>query len=87
MRLTVRMKRVFEAQALGFVATVSSDGTPNLSSKGTTSVWDDEHLVFLHLCSPNTVANHARNLGVEMNVVDRTVAAPGYRSTRHLRRS
>lgn len=46
MRLTVRMKRVFEEQALGFVATVSSDGTPNLSPKGTTSVWDDEHLVF-----------------------------------------
>jgi uncharacterized protein len=73
-RLTVRMKRVFEEQALGFVATVSSDGTPNLSPKGTTSVWDDEHLVFLHLCSPNTFANLARNPGVEINVVDRSSA-------------
>jgi predicted pyridoxine 5'-phosphate oxidase superfamily flavin-nucleotide-binding protein len=77
-RLTVRMKRVVEEQALGFVATVSSDGTPNLSPKGTTSVWDDEHLVFLHLCSPNAVANLARNPGVEINVVD-PILRKGYR--------
>jgi len=27
------------------VATVRPDGTPNLSPKGTTAVWDDDHLV------------------------------------------
>src|SRR6185295_14131401 len=36
------MKRVVEEQRLGFVATVCPDGTPNLSPKGTTAVWDDE---------------------------------------------
>ena len=46
--LTSDMKRVVEEQRLGFVATVCADGTPNLSPKGTTAVWDDEHLVFAH---------------------------------------
>ena len=78
MRLAARMKQVVEEQALGFVATVCSDGTPNLSPKGATSVWDDEHLVFLHLHSPGTVANLLRNPGVEVNVVD-PLLRRGYR--------
>lgn len=78
MRLTTHMKKVVEEQALGFVATVCPDGTPNLSPKGTTSIWDDKHLVFLHLHSPNTVANLVRNPGVEVNVVD-PILRKGYR--------
>ena len=50
MRLDDDMRRVVTEQSLGFVATVCPDGTPNLSPKGTTIVWDDEHLAFLHLC-------------------------------------
>lgn len=42
--LTDDMKRVVEEQRLGFVATVCPDGTPNLSPKGTTAVWDDDRL-------------------------------------------
>jgi len=45
------MRRVVEAE-LGFIATVCPDGTPNLSPKGTTAVWDDDHLVFADLRSP-----------------------------------
>ncbi|MBK9940713.1 MAG: pyridoxamine 5'-phosphate oxidase family protein [Kouleothrix sp.] len=44
--LTPEMKRLLDEQRLGFVATVCPDGTPNLSPKGTTIVWDDDHLVF-----------------------------------------
>jgi predicted pyridoxine 5'-phosphate oxidase superfamily flavin-nucleotide-binding protein len=44
--LTADMRRMVEEQQLGFIATVCADGTPNLSPKGTTAVWDDEHLVF-----------------------------------------
>src|SRR5712664_4067414 len=40
------MKRVVREQRLGYIATVCPDGTPNLSPKGTTAVWDDDHLVF-----------------------------------------
>ena len=64
------MKRVVEEQRLGFVATVRPDGTPNLSPKGTTAVWDDDHLVFANIRSPGTLANLRQNPHVEVNVVD-----------------
>src|SRR5438067_1256567 len=76
--ITDDMKRVVREQALGFVATVCPDGTPNLSPKGTTAVWDDEHLVFADLCSPGTVANLRTNPAVEVNVVD-PIVRKGYR--------
>ena len=73
------MKRVVREQRLGYVATVCPDGTPNLSPKGTTAVWDDHHLVFLDLFSPGTVANiEAGNPAVEINVVD-PIRRMGYR--------
>jgi len=77
-RLDDDMRRVVREQRLGFVATVCPDGTPNLSPKGTTTVWDDEHLVFLHVHSPNTVANLAANPSIEVNVVD-PILRKGYR--------
>jgi uncharacterized protein len=76
--LTADMKRVVEQQRLGFVATVCSDGTPNLSPKGTTAVWDDDHLVFANIRSPGTLANLRQNANVEVNVVDPFVRK-GYR--------
>ncbi|MBW1596481.1 pyridoxamine 5'-phosphate oxidase family protein [Streptomyces sp. JJ38] len=78
MTLNEDMRRLVSAQGLGFVATVRPDGTPNLSPKGTTEVWDSEHLVFLDLHSPGTVANLAVNPAVEINVVD-PVRRKGYR--------
>ncbi len=57
-------------QRLGYVATVNADGTPNLSPKGTTTVWDEDHLIFADLRSPGTVENLRSNPGVEVNVVD-----------------
>lgn len=68
--LTDDMKRVIREQSLGFVATVCPDGTPNLSPKGTTTVLDDDHLVFLDIRSPGTVENVRANPGMEVNVVD-----------------
>ena len=67
--LTAEMKRVVDEQRLGFVATVCPDGTPNLSPKGTTAVWDDDHLVFANIRSPGTIANLRQNPSVEVNVV------------------
>jgi predicted pyridoxine 5'-phosphate oxidase superfamily flavin-nucleotide-binding protein len=77
-RLTEDMKRVLNEQRLGFIASVCPDGTPNLSPKGTTAVWDDEHLIFADSCSPGTVANLQQQPIVEINVVD-PVARKGYR--------
>jgi predicted pyridoxine 5'-phosphate oxidase superfamily flavin-nucleotide-binding protein len=64
------MKRLLQEVRLGFVATVSPDGTPNLSPKGTTLAYDDERLVFADLRSPQTLANLRENSAVEVNVVD-----------------
>ena len=75
--LTEDMRRVVEAE-LGFIATVCPDGTPNLSPKGTTAVWDDDHLVFADLRSPGTVDNLRSNANIEINVVDQLVRK-GYR--------
>jgi hypothetical protein len=76
--LSEEMKRVVREQRLGFVATVAPDGTPNLSPKGTTAVWDDDHLVFADIRSPATIANLRRTPVTEINVVD-PIARKGFR--------
>lgn len=76
--LTDDMRRVIAEQRLGHMATVCPDGTPGLSPKGTTAVWDDEHLVFADIRSPGTVANLRANSAVEVNVID-PIARKGYR--------
>jgi predicted pyridoxine 5'-phosphate oxidase superfamily flavin-nucleotide-binding protein len=76
--LTEEMQRVVREQRLGYVATVCPDGTPNLSPKGCTFVWDEDHLVFGDIRSPGTMENLRRNPAVEINVVD-PIARKGYR--------
>jgi uncharacterized protein len=76
--LTAAMKRMLDEQRLGFVATVCPDGTPNLSPKGTTIAWDDDHLIFADIHSPGTVLNLRHNPHIEVNVVD-PFARKGYR--------
>ncbi len=63
---------------LGFIATVCPDGTPNLSPKGTTMAWDDEHLVFADIHSPGSVNNLRLNPSIEINIVD-IFSRKGYR--------
>lgn len=77
-KLTADMQRIIKEQRLGFVASVCEDGTPNLSPKGTTTVWDDEHIVFADICSPETITNIRHHSIVEINVVD-PVSRKGYR--------
>ena len=76
--LDAGMKLLVERQRLGFVATVCPDGTPNLSPKGTTVVWNDDHLVSADIHSPGTVSNLRSNPAVEINVVD-AIVRKGYR--------
>jgi uncharacterized protein len=76
--LTEDMRRVVREQRLFFVATVCPDGTPNLSPKGATAVWDDDHLLFADIRSPGTIRNLRRNPAIEINVVDQVVRK-GYR--------
>jgi hypothetical protein len=78
MEMSADMQRVVVEQSLGFVATVTAEGRPNLSPKGTTTVLDDEHLMFADVASPGTVENLATNPHVEINVVD-PIVRKGYR--------
>lgn len=75
--LSEDMRRVVEEQRLGHAATVCYDGTPNLSPKGTTAVWDDR-LVFADVRSPRTTENLRLNPAIEINVVD-PISRKGYR--------
>jgi uncharacterized protein len=68
--LTEEMKRFVREQRLGFVATVSPDGSPNVSPKGSLTVLDDNNLVFADVESPHTVRNLVANPRTEINVVD-----------------
>ena len=68
--LTEDMKRIVREERFGFVATVCPDGTPNLSPKGTTTAWDNDHLAFADIDSSQTIANLRLNPVTEINVVD-----------------
>lgn len=76
--LNSEMKRLVERQRLGFFATVCPDGTPNLSPKGTITVWDDDTLVFADIRSPGSISNLRHNPAIEINVVD-PMLRKGYR--------
>jgi predicted pyridoxine 5'-phosphate oxidase superfamily flavin-nucleotide-binding protein len=76
--ISKEIKEFVNKEKLGFIATVCPDGTPNLSPKGTTIAWDDEHLVFADIHSPATVNNLQLNPSIEINIVD-IFSRKGYR--------
>lgn len=76
--LTSDMRAVIKAASLCFAATVTPEGRPNVSPKGTIRVWDDTHLFFLDIASPGTRANLAHSPWIELNVVEQ-LSRRGYR--------
>ena len=64
------IKEFLDLQKLGYVATVGSDGKPNLSPKGTIIAWSSEVLAFADIRSPDTMKNLQNNPNVEINVID-----------------
>ena len=64
------IKNLVNFQKLGYVATISPDGTPNLSPKGTIAILDDSRLVFANIRSPKTIENLTKNPSIEINVID-----------------
>ena len=73
--LTEDMRRMVNDQKLGFVATVNPDGKPNLSPKGTTRVWDQDHIIFADIGAPDTVAGLRGNPAIEICVLDQDTRA------------
>ena len=64
------IKNFLDVQKLGYVATVSSDGKPNISPKGTIIAWSSTLLAFADIRSPDTMLNLQNNPFVEINVID-----------------
>ena len=68
--ISEEIKNFVNSQKLGYVATVSKDGTPKLSPKGTIIVMSESTLAFADIRSPQTIQNLQDNPSVEINVVD-----------------
>lgn len=68
--ITEKIKDFLNLQKLAYVATVTSDGKPNISPKGTVIGWDAETLAFADIRSPDTMKNLKDNPNVEINVID-----------------
>tara|TARA_B100001179_G_scaffold159098_1_gene116476 strand:+ start:264 stop:704 length:441 start_codon:yes stop_codon:yes gene_type:complete len=68
--ITNKIRKFMSEQKLGFVATVSADGTPNLSPKGTIIAWNKDTLAFANIRSPQTMKNLKNNNSIEINIID-----------------
>jgi uncharacterized protein len=62
---------------MGWVATASKSGEPNVTPKGTVRVLDDQHVVFADLFSLKTRSNLEQNPRVAVTVID-PATAKGY---------
>ena len=68
--ISSEIKIFLNSQKLGYVATVSADGKPNISPKGTIISWNSDFLAFANIRSPDTINNLKHNSSVEINVID-----------------
>ena len=68
--ISSEIKRFLNSQKLGYVATVSPDGKPNISPKGTIISWTSDILAFANIRSPDTMSNLKTNSAMEINVID-----------------
>lgn len=68
--LTPEMQRLIGEQPLGFLATVTPDGKPSVSPKGTFTVLDDATIAFGEIRSPGTIRNLHGNPAIDVNFVD-----------------
>ena len=74
--LTQDMRDILASAMLAFVATVRRDGS--LSPKASTIQYDDDHLLFVDIASPQTIANLRNDPRIEINSVD-FIRRRGYR--------
>ena len=68
--ISSEIKSFLISQKLGYVATVSPDGKPNISPKGTIISWTSDLLAFANIRSPDTMSNLKINSAMEINVID-----------------
>jgi predicted pyridoxine 5'-phosphate oxidase superfamily flavin-nucleotide-binding protein len=70
MQLPQSAIKTIEMWRLGFVASVTAGGRPNVSPKGTFIVMDKETIAFGEIRSPQTLTNIQNNPELEINFVD-----------------
>jgi len=68
--ITSEMRALIERNTIGFVATVTPEGAPAVSPKGTSVVLDATTLLFSNIRSPGTIRNIAANPAIEINFLD-----------------
>ena len=68
--ITQEIMDFLDLQKLGYVATVTTDGKPNISPKGTIIGWTSKVLAFANIRSPDTMKNLQSNPNIEINVID-----------------
>jgi hypothetical protein len=64
------INNLVKARMVGFVATASKDGIPNLVPKGSLGILDDDNLVFADFGSERTLNNIRENPKVSATFVD-----------------
>ena len=69
-KLTDEMKKIIGENQC-FVATAGKDGFPNVVSKGSTQVLDDETLMFVEIAGKKTFQNLSANPMVSIAVLNR----------------
>lgn len=67
--ITDDMRDIIDSAMLSFVATICPDGSPNLSLKGSVRAYGDEHLIFMDIDSPNTIANLKADPRIDINSI------------------
>ena len=68
--ITRTMRQLIEENTIALVATVTPDGAPAVSPKGTTVILDERTIAFGDIRSPQTVRNIRNNPAVELNFID-----------------
>jgi predicted pyridoxine 5'-phosphate oxidase superfamily flavin-nucleotide-binding protein len=76
-KLSEEMKTLIASQQ-AFIATTGPDGAPNIGTKASTHVLDDEHIVFYELTGGRTWINLQNDPRVAIAVADRS-KLQGYR--------
>jgi len=68
--ITAEIRALIGAFPLGFTATVTAEGRPAVSPKGTFLVLDDKTIGFSDIRSPGTMANLKSKAQCEVNFID-----------------
>ncbi len=76
--LTEDVKKYAEKSVLCWLATVSDDGTPNVSPKEIFAVEDDTHILIANIASPESVRNIRSNPQVCVSFID-VLVQKGYK--------